>query len=190
MKRIWGLVGFIALLTLSACNSVDPTLGMGQKTPSPSAPAAAAITTQPAPQTTQPATTSQPATQLASVNRAVRLNLAPVVGAPVSAVTALSHRLQQDARARGITMTGDNDPSTTYVLKGYFSTLSEGGSTTVLYVWDVLDPSGNRLHRIQGQQKVPGTASDPWTVVAPQTMETIGDATVEALIQWINSTPS
>lgn len=205
MRRMTGSVLLVPLLALAACNSLDPTLGMktqnsapadsstpqlaalagsqSQPTapdatpPQPATPAQAAA---PAPRTTQPST--------ATVHRAVKLNIAPVVGAPVSAVAALSHRLQEDARARGIEISGESDPGTTYVLKGYFSTLSEGGGTTVLYVWDVLDPSGNRLHRIQGQEQVGGSAADPWTVVAPQTMEAIGDATVQSLIQWINST--
>lgn len=194
MKRISGVLGLAAALVvpfaLSACNSVDP--GLGIQTNGAATTKDAATVTPPgaltgAPSTAVVATGQQPATQTASVTRQVRLNLAPIVGAPVAAVAPLSHRLQEDARTRGITINGDNDPTTTHVLKGYFSTLSEGGNTTVIYVWDVLDPSGNRLHRIQGQQQVTGTAPDPWNIVTPQTMATIGDQTVQALVQWINS---
>jgi len=210
MRRISGSVLLVPLLALAACNSLDPTFGMKSQSPAPAdsssprlaslsadqaqpaapgAASAAAAATQAAQPGGQPG--QGPArTNTASVSRAVKLNIAPVVGAPVSAVAALSHRLQEDARARGIQISGDSDPGTTYVLKGYFSTLSEGGGTTVLYVWDVLDASGNRLHRIQGQEQVGGTAADPWTVVAPQTMEAIGDATVQSLIQWINASPA
>jgi hypothetical protein len=203
MRRITGFALLGPALVLAACNSIDPTLGVQQKadastqaaSPAPqiaSAPADPATAQPPAnaAAATQPSAAAPANTQVAAVNRTVRLNLAPIVGAPVSAVSALSHRLQQDAWARGIAINGDGAPGTTHILKGYFSTLSEGGATTVLYVWDVLDQAGNRLHRIQGQEKIGGSAADPWTVVAPQTMEAIADATIQALVQWINSTPA
>ncbi len=83
-----------------------------------------------------------------------KLHIAPIVGAPVNVVTPLTHRMNDDAKTKGIELAGNNDPSAAYVMKGYFSVLSEDNQTTVLYVWDVLDASGNRLHRIQGQEKV------------------------------------
>lgn len=190
MKRISGFFVLSAALMLSACNSVDPTLGIQPNSPTANATTGNGAQTANAPASTTTIAPGQTVanTQIAAVTRPVRLNLAPIVGAPVAAVAPLSHRLQEDARASGIAINGDNDPTTTHILKGYFSTLSDGGQTTVVYVWDVLDPSGNRLHRIQGQEKVAGTADDPWTVVTPQAMQAIGDKTVQALVQWINST--
>jgi hypothetical protein len=63
------------------------------------------------------------------------------------------------------------------MLKGYFSAVTEGKDTTVVYVWDVYDPAGNRLHRINGQMKAPSVASgsgatdDSWKAVSPATMQ-------------------
>ncbi|KAI1692705.1 hypothetical protein Ddc_23410 [Ditylenchus destructor] len=70
-------------------------------------------------------------------------------------------------------------------MKGYFSVLSEDNQTTVLYVWDVLDASGNRLHRIQGQEKVQGAAADSWSVVQPATMQAIADRTMQEYSTWL-----
>ena len=78
-------------------------------------------------------------------------------------------------------MAGSADPSTTHVLKGYFSTITEGKETTVIYVWDVYDPSGNRLHRINGQQKAPSNGGEGWSAVSPATMQTIADLTIDQL---------
>ena len=47
-------------------------------------------------------------------------------------------------------------------LKGYFSAFNDGKQTTLIYVWDVLDPPDQRIHRIQGQESVPGRPHDPW----------------------------
>lgn len=111
-----------------------------------------------------------------------RLQFAPVVGAPVEAAGPLSERLAQLARARGITIarTGDTQG---HVLKGYFSALPEGKETTIVYVWDVLDTAGNRLHRIQGQLKAPG--GDGWASVTPTVMQTVADQTMEQLGSWL-----
>ncbi|TIU24733.1 MAG: hypothetical protein E5W34_05915, partial [Mesorhizobium sp.] len=86
---------------------------------------------------------------------------------------------QTRARQRGVTLVGSTDQTATHVLKGYFSTMSEGKDTTVIYVWDVYDPSGNRLHRINGQQKSPSVGStEGWPAVAPATMQAIADQTI------------
>lgn len=70
-------------------------------------------------------------------------------------------------------------------MKGYFSAIADGGKTTVIYVWDVLDPSGNRLHRIQGQQAAPGGQGDGWSSVTSATMEAVADSTISQLSAWL-----
>ena len=108
----------------------------------------------------------------------------PIIGAPVEAVTPLSRRLGAEARSSGLTIRSASDSSTKYILKGYFSAMNDNGNTTVVYVWDVLDGSGARLHRIQGQETVSGTASDPWTVVPARTMEGIAQKTIRQYLDW------
>ena len=96
-----------------------------------------------------------------------RLQVAPIVGASVEAATPLTAELQARARQRGITLAGSTDQTATHVLKGYFSTMSEGSDTTVIYVWDIYDPAGNRLHRINGQQKAPSIkGGEGWAAVS------------------------
>lgn len=113
-----------------------------------------------------------------------KLLIAPIIGAPVEVVTPLTHRLNADAKTKGITLAAANDPATGYVMKGYFSALAENGETTVLYVWDVLDMTGNRLHRIQGQQKVKGMSADSWSAVPATAMEAIADKTMQEYASW------
>ncbi|MFC6447088.1 hypothetical protein [Shinella zoogloeoides] len=113
----------------------------------------------------------------------------PIIGAPVEAVTPLSKRLGAEARSGGLTIRSASDTSARYILKGYFSAMNDNGKTTVVYVWDVLDGSGARLHRIQGQETVSGTAADPWTVVPAQTMEGIAQKTIRQYLDWRGSLP-
>jgi len=113
-----------------------------------------------------------------------RLHFDPIVGATVDVATPLTERLAARARARGITLTGSADSSTTHVMKGYFSTISEGQQTTVLYVWDVYDPSGSRLHRINGKQEA-GGKGEGWNAVSASAMQAIADDTISQLVAWL-----
>ncbi|OLP59386.1 hypothetical protein BJF93_11705 [Xaviernesmea oryzae] len=108
----------------------------------------------------------------------------PIIGAPVSAVEPLSGALGADARAQGLKIKTTADPKARHMLKGYLSALSDGGKTTVIYVWDVLDASGNRLTRLQGQESVRATARDPWSAVPAETMRAIGQKTIAAYLSW------
>ncbi len=107
----------------------------------------------------------------------------------MQAVTPLSKRLGAEARSSGLTIRSASDNSASHILKGYFSAMNDAGRTTVIYVWDVLDGSGARLHRIQGQESVDGTAADPWAAVPAQTMEGIAQKTIRQYIDWRGSAP-
>ncbi|WP_048648363.1 hypothetical protein [Nitratireductor soli] len=113
-----------------------------------------------------------------------RVQFAPVIGATAEAVPALSSRLEARARQTGIAIVQQGG-SASLVMKGYFSAIADGGKTTVIYVWDVLDPSGNRLHRIQGQQVAPSGNGDGWSSVTPATMEAVADSTISQLATWL-----
>jgi hypothetical protein len=130
-----------------------------------------------------------PAAEAALVPSRTRLRFDPMVGASVAAATPLTERLAARARSRRIAVAGSDDPDTTHVLKGYFSTIAEGKNTTIIYVWDVYDPAGNRLHRIDGRQKAAGGGGD-WSAATPATMQAIADDTIDQLAAWLAGRPS
>jgi len=111
----------------------------------------------------------------------------PIIGAPVQAVTPLSKELGASARGSGLTIKGSGDETAEHVLKGYLSAFADGDKVTVVYVWDVLDNSGARLHRIQGQQSVKGSGSDAWAAVPADVMREIGTATIAEYVRWRQS---
>jgi len=108
----------------------------------------------------------------------------PIIGAPVQAVTPLSRQLGAEARSRGLSIKSSNDNSSAYILKGYLSAFSDSGKVTVVYVWDVLDGGGARLHRIQGQESVPSEAQDPWAAVPASVMQQIASKTITEFSTW------
>jgi hypothetical protein len=182
----------LVLFALAACNSTDPTLGVEGASGSPATaaalppvPAAAPKPATPTPATTPLTATPKPAAAAATI----RMRWAPIIGAPVDKVTPLSRRISARAREQNIAILASTDQTATHVLKGYFSVLGEGSNSTVIYVFDILDPAGNRLHRIQGQETITGSnAADPWAAVPASTLESIADKTMADFAAWQRST--
>jgi hypothetical protein len=187
-------VSLLAALALTACTNAKDVLEPSAITPPASSaqpmPATQGTSATTSPTTTAPApTASAPASPAqAAVLAKTRLQVAPIVGASVEVAAPLTAELQTRARQRGLTLVGSTDQTATHVLKGYFSTMSEGKDTTVIYVWDIYDASGNRLHRINGQQKAPSAGSgEGWQAVAPATMQAIADQTIDQFAAWLGS---
>jgi hypothetical protein len=191
-------VALLATLALAACNSSESPMGVS-KADLPAAQGSAttpatpgtAQTTATAAQTTAgvPATAGAAPTTTANAPGAARtakLRFAPIVGAPIAAATPLSQRLSALAKEKGIVLGTAADTDNTHIMKGYFSALPDGNQTTIIYVWDVLDPAGTRLHRIQGQEKVPGGGADPWSTVPAKTMEGIADKAIQGYLAWVS----
>ena len=127
---------------------------------------------------------STPVVSTPTVNAAfaaTRLDLAPVTGAPAPLLSPLSAAMSARGRELGLGLGG----SPTHRLKGYFSINDDGAETRVVYIWDVVDSSGRRVHRIQGQEVIDGTTNgDAWGLVPSSVMERIGRSTIDRFAQW------
>ncbi|MBB4141675.1 hypothetical protein [Rhizobium rhizoryzae] len=124
----------------------------------------------------------------ASAAEAESIRFLPIIGAPVQAVTPLSKELGSSARAAGLTIKAAADSTAGHILKGYLSAFEDGGKVTVVYVWDVLDGTGARLNRIQGQLSTPSRGgADPWTSVPAELMQSVGQTTIKSYLEWRNS---
>lgn len=187
-----------ALLVVSACtNSGMDVTGLQPLTAEQAAsanvppPPGSGLANPPtAAQTAQPgalpaASAAAAPTQGAAIRTSAKVQFEPVIGTSPNAVSPLASRLMARAAQRGIAVSQAGDATTTHVIKGYFSAFTEQRETTVIYVWDVLDRAGNRLHRIQGQQKVIAAQGEGWNSVTPQTMEAIADRTIDDLATWL-----
>lgn len=200
--KIVGIVGALAVM-MAGCNvteqSLQPIPGEQQAatdtappggfdpfpTPPGTAPGIATSPQTPAIPPQSPAQT-QAQTRAALPAGQVRgqIRFMPVIGAPVNAVTPLSRQLAVEARNRGLAILSASDPGGEHVLKGYFSADNFNGQTTVFYVWDILDPAGSRLTRIQGQEVFPGGSGDPWASVPADVMERIATRTMADYTAW------
>jgi hypothetical protein len=113
---------------------------------------------------------------------AARLQFTPVMGAAPEELTPLNQRILQRAAEKSISVTMSPDPAATHIIKGYFSTLKEGGGNTLIYVWDVFDRSGTRVRRIQGKEVALGQG-------AGAALRAVADRTVDDLAGWLAARP-
>lgn len=155
------------MVGLAACTGVDPTLGVA-----PAEPTAAS----------RPDVALAPAPAPAAGGLAV--HFAPVTGIAPAQAAELNAGINEGAANRGVAMLAKGDPAARFIVKGYLAALAEGNETSVIYVFDVLDNAGNRLHRIQGAEKSPGVSPDSWSAVKPETMRRIGERTLAELAAW------
>ncbi len=162
-------------------SATSPGVDAGAPAPQPAGAIAAPGFTGPEPSSILPQGDAAPVTAVLSGSR---VQFAPITGATREAAVPLSQRLASRARERSITLAG-NGATATHIMKGYFSEVSDGTTTTVIYVWDVLDPAGKRLHRIQGQARAEGSGG--WATVPASAMQGIAERTIDALAQWLAS---
>lgn len=132
----------------------------------------------------QPAQASKAPVDMSKV-RNYKLFISPIIGAPLEIVTPLSLRFDTIVKTQSITLAANMETDADYILKGYFSNLTENNQTTVLYVWDVMDKQGNRVHRLQGQEKVPG--KNGWSAVPATVMSKIADDTMADYFRWVSA---
>lgn len=154
----------------------------------PLAPPPATFASEPlAPPPTQVAATPPPAAMPASATAAVRttgeIQFLPLVGAPQDKAELLARALSDTATAQGLRIRPASESVADVRLKGYFSAFNDGSTTTLVYVWDVLDANDQRIKRIQGQETIPGKTDDPWAAVDLTTFQTVAKRTLSEASQ-------
>lgn len=115
---------------------------------------------------------------------AARFAFAPVTGAPSSLITALNSAINDHAKERGLNIVQDGDPTATYTVHGYLSAVGDSQNTLLVYVWDVVDRDGRRLHRISGQETGSGSTVDPWQGIKESTIRTAARNAIDDLKAW------
>lgn len=111
----------------------------------------------------------------------------PVTGAPQSAVTNLATSMRAAAKSEAIPVVASLDRGATYQIKGYFSALNDGAGTILVYVWDILDQNGTRVHRISGQERGSRASGDPWGAITPEILERVAWTTMNGLHTWMTT---
>lgn len=109
----------------------------------------------------------------------------PFTGAPGNIADALSRQIGNEARSQNLRLVRRVGAPATYRINGYLSASGDQSSTTLFYVFDVVDSAGNRLHRILGQESAPGSSGDPWSGVDDDALNRAARRSVAELAAWI-----
>jgi hypothetical protein len=161
------IAALIAGLGAGACTSIPvPKMGEGP----PRVPAKSAIMLGPAP----------------IKGGEAKFAFTQVSGAPASHVLGFTRAINSEAAARHLNVVPDGDPSATYLVRGYLSAIGDGRGTLLVYVWDVTDTNGKRLHRVTGQETAGGSASDPLSGVDEEAVQSAAKRTIDDLAAWIS----
>jgi hypothetical protein len=116
---------------------------------------------------------------------AAKFAFAPVDGVPVPVLQAMSTALNQEAVARKLSVVPNTDPAAVYIVRGYLSAVADGTKARLVFVWDVVDKQGARLHRVTGQETGGAISGDPWTGIGLQTVNAVARKTIDSLANWV-----
>lgn len=174
----------VCLLVLTGCNTGSFTEGIRPQT--------SLQTNQPNSSQTSNNETAfapqgQPNQQRASLKPISPVTFLPVTGAPQSTVSTLASSIRAAAQKDNIPIVVSADQGARYQIKGYFSALSEGNNTLLVYVWDVLDLNGNRVHRISGQERAGSSSGDPWASIDESVIARVAKITMADLRSWMST---
>jgi hypothetical protein len=118
------------------------------------------------------------------------LRFTPVIGVPLTAAMPLSQALVAEANELGVQLKSSSDLTSEHVMRGYLAAEPAGETVLVVYVWDVLDGTGNRLHRIRGVEEVaidgeaPAAGEAAWAAVPAEVMTRIGERSLSDYQAW------
>lgn len=112
---------------------------------------------------------------------------ARITGAPGDLLTTLEQALAKEAKARKITIVKEDDATATYRVKGYVSAVGGPTGTLLVYVFDVIDGRGVRIHRVSGQERGTGAISDPWAGITDPTVTAAARHAIDDLAAWVNA---
>jgi len=117
---------------------------------------------------------------------AAKFAFAPIEDVPVPILQAMSNALNQEAVAKRVGVVPATDPAAVYTVRGYLSAVAEGPNAKLVFVWDVTDRQGTRLHRVTGQE-IGGAYrnNDPWTGIGVANINEAARKTMESLAAWV-----
>jgi hypothetical protein len=92
-------------------------------------------------------------------------------GAPTAVSQKFTAVLREEAGSRQMQVVTPAEAS--YRLRGYLSAQAEGGTTAIVWAWDVYDASEKRAFRLNGTEKANGAG---WTVADDEVLRRIARA--------------
>ena len=110
-----------------------------------------------------------------------------LTGLPGNLADDLSQDLGSRAAVENLNLVRRVGAPATYRVKGFLSAAGDQYTTTIFYVFDIIDTNGNRVHRIDGQEQTGGNSGDPWNSVSSDALKRIASRTIASMKAWLHS---
>lgn len=131
-----------------------------------------------------------PQAAVAPTPQKAKLAFVPLIGAPATVSAQLTSSLMGEVEKQGIPVARTASEAADYTVKGYIVAAPEKSGTKLSYIWDVSDRSGQRAHRITGEEFAPGKGgNDPWATVDAGVLARIASSTATQLSAWVPTQP-
>ncbi len=130
-------------------------------------------------------TNQQVASLTPAVDTSRAITFLPFEGAPQIKTVSLNRFLNSSAQANSLTVFPATRAGAKYKVKGYFSALNDGNGTLLVYVWDITDGTGKRLHRINGRERTGTTRTDPWQAITDAEIQRVAQTTTARIKTWV-----
>ncbi|MEZ5926530.1 MAG: hypothetical protein R3D57_19355 [Hyphomicrobiaceae bacterium] len=133
---------------------------------------------------------SGPQAAVAPEPQKAKLAFVPLIGAPANVSAQLTAGLVSEVQKQGIPVAQTASEAADYTVKGYIVAAPEKSGSKLSYIWDISDRSGQRAHRITGEEFAPGKAAgDPWSTVDAGVLSRIAASTATQLAAWVPTQP-
>jgi predicted small secreted protein len=120
-----------------------------------------------------------------SKGRGTIVSFLPFIGVPVNTADNIYKFIREHAAGENVQLALRLDEPATYRVKTYINAV--GGSTTMTFVFivEIYDVAGARVHRFVGQETGPGASGDPWMGIDGDTMKRIGSRILNGVQSWL-----
>ncbi len=111
----------------------------------------------------------------------------PFPGIPGNVGDDLLRRIWQHAEREGIQVVKRPGGSALFTVEGTLTAVSNDTNSLIIYVFDIKDVTGRRLHRISGRQRSQESEGDPWSSVASGDLDEMARRVVALINAWLHA---
>jgi len=117
-----------------------------------------------------------------------KVAISSMVGPPDPVAKQLLQEFTAAFEQQRVAVLQKKDGGADFQLRPYILASKEKQGTKISYVMDVSDPSGKKLTRFSGEQRVPpGSTADPWTAITPDVAKALADKAASSFANWLPS---
>ena len=115
-----------------------------------------------------------------------KVSINSMVGPPDALGKQLHQEFSSALEEKRVAVTQKKDEGADYFLRPYILAAKVKQGTKISYVMDVSDPSGKRVNRIAGEERVAASPSaDPWAAITPAVAKAIAAKATGSFVAWL-----